>query len=113
ERERYMFRDGGPEGTGGGHGEPNNWLSTFGGPAWTQVPDGQWYLHLFAPEQPDFNWRNPEVREEFLDVLRFWLDRGVDGFRIDVAMGLIKAEGLPDTDPGFTSRSPIWSRPEV
>ncbi|GAB3904014.1 hypothetical protein GCM10027612_71260 [Microbispora bryophytorum subsp. camponoti] len=76
ERERYMFRDGGPEGGGSGHGEPNNWLSTFGGPAWTQVPDGQWYLHLFAPEQPDFNWRNPEVREEFLDVLRFWLDRG-------------------------------------
>ncbi|MFG1826506.1 alpha-amylase family glycosyl hydrolase [Microbispora bryophytorum] len=113
ERERYMFRDGGSEGRGSGHGEPNNWLSTFGGPAWTQVPDGQWYLHLFAPEQPDFNWRNPEVREEFLDVLRFWLDRGVDGFRIDVAMGLIKAEGLPDTDPGFTSRSPIWSRPEV
>lgn len=113
ERERYMFREGGPEGTGGGHGEPNNWMSTFGGPAWTQVPDGQWYLHLFAPEQPDFNWRNPEVREEFLDVLRFWLDRGVDGFRIDVAMGLIKAEGLPDTDPGFTAKSPIWSRPEV
>jgi alpha-glucosidase len=110
ERDRYVFRD---TVAGSGREEPNNWLSTFGGPAWTQVPDGQWYLHLFAPEQPDFNWRNPEVREEFLDVLRFWLDRGVDGFRIDVAMGLIKEAGLPDTAPGFGSRSPIWSRPEV
>ncbi|WP_055477499.1 glycoside hydrolase family 13 protein [Sphaerimonospora mesophila] len=114
ERDRYMFRDGrAPLGPGEAEGEPNNWLSTFGGPAWTRVPDGQWYLHLFAPEQPDFNWRNPEVREEFLDILRFWLDRGVDGFRIDVAMGLIKAEGLPDTGPGFRSASPMWSRPEV
>ncbi len=102
ERERYIFQD-----------EPNNWLSVFGGPAWTRVPDGQWYLHLFAPEQPDFNWRNPEVHEEFLDILRFWLDRGVDGFRIDVAMGLHKADGLPDTAPGFTATSPIWGQPEV
>ncbi|GAA0387956.1 glycoside hydrolase family 13 protein [Microbispora corallina] len=113
ERDRYMFRDTSPSAAQTGRKEPNNWLSTFGGPAWTQVPDGQWYLHLFAPQQPDFNWRNPEVREEFLDILRFWLERGVDGFRIDVAMGLIKAEGLPDTDPGFRSRSPIWSQPEV
>ncbi|WP_431897757.1 glycoside hydrolase family 13 protein [Nonomuraea sp. bgisy101] len=102
-RDRYVFRD-----------RPNNWQSTFGGPAWTQVPDGQWYLHLFAPEQPDFNWRNREVHEEFLDVLRFWLERGVDGFRIDVAMGLYKAEGLPDVDDqSFTSISPVWGRPEV
>ncbi|GAA0391267.1 alpha-glucosidase [Acrocarpospora corrugata] len=101
-RERYMFRD-----------RPNNWLSVFGGPAWTKLPDGEWYLHLFAPEQPDFNWHNREVHEEFLDILRFWLDRGVDGFRIDVAMGLYKADGLPDTDPGFGAASPIWSRPEV
>ncbi|GAA2788540.1 glycoside hydrolase family 13 protein [Nonomuraea dietziae] len=102
-RDRYVFRD-----------EPNNWQSTFSGPAWTQVDDGQWYLHLFAPEQPDFNWRNPEVHEEFLDVLRFWLDRGVDGFRIDVAMGLYKAEGLPDVgDQSFMSVSPIWGQPEV
>ncbi|SEN47989.1 glycoside hydrolase family 13 protein [Nonomuraea pusilla] len=102
-RDRYIFRD-----------APNDWQSTFGGPAWTQVPDGQWYLHLFAPEQPDFNWRNPEVREEFLDVLRFWLDRGVDGFRVDVAMGLFKEEGLPDVkDQSFSSASPVWGRPEV
>ncbi|GAA1298202.1 alpha-glucosidase [Planotetraspora silvatica] len=113
ERDRYMFRDVTPSTEDGARQEPNNWVSVFGGPAWTQVADGQWYLHLFAPEQPDFNWRNPEVRQEFLDVLRFWLDRGIDGFRIDVAMGLIKAPGLPDTDPGFGAKSPIWSRPEV
>ncbi|MEU7896400.1 alpha-amylase family glycosyl hydrolase [Nonomuraea sp. NPDC049152] len=102
-RDRYVFRD-----------RPNNWQSTFGGPAWTQVEDGQWYLHLFAPEQPDFNWRNREVHEEFLDVLRFWLERGVDGFRIDVAMGLYKADGLPDVgDQSFMSVSPVWGRPEV
>ncbi|WP_214325609.1 glycoside hydrolase family 13 protein [Nonomuraea sediminis] len=102
-RDRYVFAD-----------EPNNWQSTFGGPAWTQVADGSWYLHLFAPEQPDFNWRNPAVHQEFLDILRFWLDRGVDGFRIDVAMGLYKAEGLPDVqDQSFRSRSPVWGQPEV
>ena len=75
---------------------PNDWESIFGGPAWTRVADGQWYLHLFDPAQPDLNWENPEVRAEFLDMLRFWLDRGVDGFRIDVAHGMIKADGLPD-----------------
>ncbi|MFJ6195110.1 glycoside hydrolase family 13 protein [Micromonospora sp. NPDC092111] len=98
ERERYLFADG-----QGAHGElpPNDWESIFGGPAWTRVPDGQWYLHLFDPAQPDLNWRHPEVRAEFEDVLRFWLDRGVDGFRIDVAHGMIKAEGLPDV--GFNS----------
>ncbi|GAA4482049.1 glycoside hydrolase family 13 protein [Actinoallomurus oryzae] len=77
-------------------GPPNDWQSIFGGPAWTQVPDGEWYLHLFAPEQPDFNWNSPAVREEFLDVLRFWLDRGVDGVRIDSAAVLIKD---PDAEP--------------
>jgi alpha-glucosidase len=102
-RDRYIFRD-----------RPNNWRSTFSGPAWTRLDDGSWYLHLFAPEQPDLNWRNPEVREEFLDILRFWLDRGVDGFRIDVAMGLFKAEGLPDVDDqSFMSKSPVWGQPEV
>ncbi|MBB5076236.1 glycoside hydrolase family 13 protein [Nonomuraea endophytica] len=106
-RERYLFREGGAL-------PPNNWQSTFSGPAWTRVADGQWYLHLFAPGQPDFNWRDPEVHAEFLDVLRFWLDRGVDGFRIDVAMGLYKAEGLPDVeDQSFTSVSPVWGQPEV
>ncbi|WP_341718963.1 glycoside hydrolase family 13 protein [Micromonospora sp. FIMYZ51] len=98
ERARYLFADGTGE-----HGEqpPNDWESIFGGPAWTRLADGQWYLHLFDPAQPDLNWRHPEVRAEFEDVLRFWLDRGVDGFRIDVAHGMIKAEGLPDV--GFSS----------
>ncbi|WP_246002097.1 glycoside hydrolase family 13 protein [Allorhizocola rhizosphaerae] len=84
-RDRYIFRD-----------QPNDWESIFGGPAWTQVPDGQWYLHLFDPSQPDFNWSHPDVHAFFKDVLRFWLQRGVDGFRIDVAHGMIKADGLPD-----------------
>ncbi|MCM0677396.1 glycoside hydrolase family 13 protein [Micromonospora phytophila] len=98
ERERYLFADG-----QGANGElpPNDWESIFGGPAWTRVDDGQWYLHLFDPAQPDLNWRHPQVRAEFEDVLRFWLDRGVDGFRIDVAHGMIKAEGLPDV--GFST----------
>lgn len=96
-RERYLFRTGrGP----GGAQPPNDWESAFGGPAWTRVPDGEWYLHLHAPEQPDFNWRDPHVRAEFSRVLRFWLDQGVDGFRIDVAHALFKAEGLPDAGPG-------------
>jgi alpha-glucosidase len=91
ERQRYVFRDGrGADGTE----PPNDWQSVFGGPAWTRVPDGQWYLHLFETGQPDLNWDNPEVRSEFLDVLRFWLDRGVDGFRVDVAHGLIKQADL-------------------
>jgi len=78
-----------------GGGPPNNWLSYFGGPAWTFDPArGQYYLHLFLPEQPDLNWRNPAVRREFDRILRFWLDRGVDGFRIDVAQGLVKDQLL-------------------
>ncbi|GGM33245.1 alpha-glucosidase [Longimycelium tulufanense] len=93
ERARYHFRDG--RGTNG-ELPPNNWRSIFNGPAWTRMPDGQWYLHLFTPEQPDLNWDNAEVREEFDDVLRFWLDRGVDGFRVDVAHGLVKDPGYPD-----------------
>ncbi|MEU4995127.1 glycoside hydrolase family 13 protein [Streptomyces sp. NPDC021622] len=92
-RERFHFRPGkGPDGSE----PPNDWESVFGGPAWTRVADGDWYLHLFAPEQPDFNWEHPAVHEEFRSVLRFWLDLGIDGFRIDVAHGLIKAAGLPD-----------------
>ncbi|MGN9774383.1 glycoside hydrolase family 13 protein [Micromonospora sp. H33] len=98
ERERYLFAEGKGE---NGELPPNDWESIFGGSAWTRVADGQWYLHLFDPAQPDLNWRHPEVRAEFEDVLRFWLDRGVDGFRIDVAHGMIKAEGLPDV--GFSS----------
>ncbi|MEG3634747.1 glycoside hydrolase family 13 protein [Micromonospora palythoicola] len=98
ERARYLFADG--KGDDGAQ-PPNDWESIFGGPAWTRVPDGQWYLHLFDPAQPDLNWRHSEVRREFEDILRFWLDRGVDGFRIDVAHGMIKAAGLPDV--GFNS----------
>jgi alpha-glucosidase len=97
-RERFHFRRG-----KGAAGElpPNDWESIFGGPAWTRVtePDGtpgEWYLHLFAPEQPDFNWEHPAVHDEFRSILRFWLDLGVDGFRVDVAHGLVKAAGLPD-----------------
>jgi alpha-glucosidase len=100
-RHRYIYRDGRGE-----HGEepPNNWTSVFGGPAWTRetLPDGtpgQWYLHLFDSTQPDLNWSHPDVQEDFDGILRFWLDRGVDGFRVDVAHGLIKEEGLPDHFP--------------
>ncbi|GAA1171203.1 alpha-glucosidase [Kitasatospora gansuensis] len=97
-RERYHFLPG-----KGANGElpPNDWESIFGGPAWTRTTnpdgtDGDWYLHLFAPEQPDFNWENQAVADEFRSILRFWLDMGVDGFRIDVAHGMVKAPGLPD-----------------
>ncbi|MFC8303287.1 glycoside hydrolase family 13 protein [Specibacter sp. NPDC057265] len=101
ERARYHFFDG-----GGDDGElpPSDWPSHFGGPAWTRVVEtsgpkaglpGQWYLHLFASEQPDFNWDHPEVREDFHKTLRFWADRGVDGFRVDVAHALVKDMGLP------------------
>jgi alpha-glucosidase len=107
QRERYIFRDG--RGAAGDK-PPNNWVSVFGGPAWTRVtePDGtpgQWYMHLFDAEQPDLNWDNPEVFEDFEKTLRFWLDRGVDGFRIDVAHGMAKPPGLPDS-PRPQSRTP-------
>ncbi len=129
ERARYMFRPG--TGADGGS-PPNNWQSVFGGPAWTRVEDGEWYLHLFDPTQPDLDWRNPEVHEMFEGVLRFWLDRGVDGFRVDVAHGLSKADGLPDQvlKPGESSAvvsavtegtildrmpsdQPMWDQPGV
>jgi alpha-glucosidase len=118
ERARYIFRPGrGPDGAS----PPNDWQSTFGGSAWQRVPDGEWYLHLFAPEQPDFNWENPEVVEEFEDVLRFWLDRGVDGFRIDVANSLKKDQAFPDLGdegqellrPQEGPDHPFWDRDEV
>ncbi len=93
-RDRYVFRRG--QGT---HGErpPTDWTSGFGGPAWEPVGDGQWYLHLHASEQPDLNWANAEVRDDFLTTLRFWADRGADGFRVDVAHMLVKdlSEPLP------------------
>ncbi|MFI9343304.1 glycoside hydrolase family 13 protein [Streptomyces sp. NPDC052773] len=96
-RDRYVFRDG--RGPGGEH-PPTDWQSVFGGSAWQRVPDGQWYLHLFAPEQPDLNWENEEVRADFRTTLRFWSDRGVDGFRIDVAHALAKDLSEPLRDLG-------------
>ncbi|WP_155372336.1 glycoside hydrolase family 13 protein [Catellatospora vulcania] len=93
ERELFWFRPGRGE---NGELPPTDWGSHFGGPAWTRVPDGEWYLHMFAPEQPDWNWDNPAVPEDFQATLRFWLDRGVDGFRIDVADHLVKDPALPD-----------------
>ncbi|QRX91913.1 MULTISPECIES: glycoside hydrolase family 13 protein [Streptomyces] len=100
-RQRYVFRPGKGE-----HGElpPNDWESVFGGPAWTRTDRGDWYLHLFAPEQPDLDWERPEVHEEFAAILRFWLDLGVDGFRVDVAHGMVKAAGLPDIGHGEQAR---------
>jgi alpha-glucosidase len=93
----------------GGNEPPNNWPSSWGGPAWTYDEErGHWYLHLFAPEQPDLDWHNPQVRDDFRDILRFWLDRGVDGFRIDVAQALVKVADLrdepkPRPEEGFSS----------
>ncbi|MFC9331182.1 glycoside hydrolase family 13 protein [Kitasatospora sp. NPDC057015] len=122
ERARFHFAEG-----SGAQGElpPNNWRAMFGGPAWTRIREadgswGQWYLHLFTPDQPDLNWRHPAVAAEFEEVLRFWLDRGADGFRIDVAAGLFKHPELPDSiDPEADERTrdsvnPLaWNQPEV
>jgi alpha-glucosidase len=123
ERDRFVFRPGRGR---AGEEPPTNWRAHFGGPAWTRVDDpdgrpGEWYLHLFDPGQPDVNWQNAEVRAEFADVLRFWFDRGVDGFRVDVAHGLVKDPALPDlADPSdLTGRSlgpgehPFADRDEV
>ncbi|MDQ1487061.1 MAG: alpha-glucosidase, partial [Actinomycetota bacterium] len=120
ERARYIFR----EGTGPNADQPpTDWVSNFGGSSWSRSPDGEWYLHMFAPEQPDLDWSNPEVRAEFRSVLRFWLDRGVDGFRIDVAHGL--AKHLEEPLPALGVRSvdrvlryqvedhPLWDRDDV
>jgi len=120
-RRRYVFRPG--RGADGAE-PPNDWQSVFGGPAWSRVTEadgrpGQWYLHLFAPEQPDLDWTNPEVRAEFEDVLRFWLDRGVDGFRVDVAHGLAKDPEMPDLAGRLPSSGPAveghphWDQDEV
>ncbi|MGH8971460.1 MAG: alpha-amylase family glycosyl hydrolase, partial [Actinomycetes bacterium] len=119
ERARYIFRPGrGPAGAA----PPTDWESVFGGSAWKRLPDGDWYLHLFAPEQPDLDWENPEIVEDFHATLRFWLDRGVDGFRIDVANSLTKDQSFPDLGmhedeqilavhegPGH----PFWDRDDV
>ena len=119
-RERYWFRDGRGE---SGELPPTDWESVFGGPAWTRVDDGQWYLHLFDTSQPDLNWENPEVREEFESILRFWLDRGVAGFRVDVAHGLMKDPALPDwrhqwamvtgQEENDIPPAPMWDRDAV
>jgi alpha-glucosidase len=99
ERSRFWFRP------GRGHDgslPPNGWQSIFGGSAWTRVPDGEWYLHLFAPEQPDLNWSHPDVSAEHEDVLRFWFDRGVAGVRIDSAALLVK-------DPDLSEETATWA----
>ena len=110
-RERFWFRRGPAQ---QGELPPNGWQSIFGGPAWTRVADGEWYLHLFAPEQPDLNWEHPEVWAEHEDILRFWFERGVAGVRIDSAALLVKdpalAEERPDAGPGehpFTDRDEL------
>lgn len=111
DRDKYIFRDPRPDGS-----PPNNWESSFGGPAWTlHKPSGQYYLNMFASEQPDLNWRNPEVHDDFEKTLRFWLDRGADGFRIDVAHALYKDDVLRDNPP---DDSPVYhgymyDQPEV
>jgi alpha-glucosidase len=92
-RARYHFRPGrGPDGAE----PPTDWTSVFGGPTWSRAPDGEWYLHLFDSSQPDLNWSNLEVRAEFVEIIRFWLDRGASGFRVDVANGLEKDPIYPD-----------------
>ena len=104
-RDYYVWKDPAPDG-----GPPNNWVAYFGGPAWTfDDNSGQYYMHLFLPEQPDLNWRNPKVLNEFDQILRFWLERGIDGFRIDVAGGLMKDEQFR-SNPEITTWDPEGDR---
>jgi alpha-glucosidase len=124
EREFYHFKDGLGE---NGELPPNNWVSMFGGPAWTRVIEkdgtpGQWFVHLFDSSQPDLNWSNEKVQEAFEDIFRFWLDRGVDGFRVDQPHAMAKAKGLPDhpyvaeAGAGFIEgreNPPMWFQEEV
>ena len=118
-RNYYHFKDG-----RGKDGElpPNNWQSMFGGPAWTRLEDGQWYLHLFDSSQPDLNWENPAIHKEFESILRFWLDRDIDGFRVDQPHAMGKAAGLPDhpyvetAGAGFIEEEPdppMWFQDSV
>ena len=112
ERELFIFRPGrGPDGAA----PPNNWPSSFGGPAWTRVADGQWYLHLFDSGQPDWNWRDPRVQAMFESVIRFWLDRGAAGLRVDVAHGVFKDPDLADAPTAIRTHVPsgYYHRPEV
>ncbi len=116
-RDRYLIRPGkGPSGAE----PPTNWKSVFGGPAWEQLDDGEWYLHLFDDSQPDLNWTNPEVQAEFCDIFGFWLDLGADGFRVDVAHGLAKDMSFPDEKEAGellanakTPDHPYWDRDDV
>ncbi len=119
ERAMYHFADGRGE---NGELPPNNWTSIFGGNAWTRLHDAngnpeQWYLHLFDTTQPDLDWDNERVREGFDHILRFWLDLGVDGFRVDVAHSLVKAPGLPDDDADYRmisgGQGPMWDQDGV
>ena len=118
ERDRYHFLP------GRGHNgvePPNDWQSVFGGSAWARVPDGEWYLHLFDSSQPDLNWENPEVRAEFESIIRYWMDLGAMGFRVDVAHSLVKKPGYPDLGEDLVALTPTphvedhphWNRPEL
>lgn len=115
DEKRFIIR----EGTGdGGMNPPNDWISIFGGSSWSPFPSSEgsvqrWYLHMFDPCQPDLNWHHRDVRERFENILRFWLDRGVDGFRVDVAHGLFKAPGLPNREGFGDNWSACWDQPEV
>ncbi len=116
-RERYIFRPG--KGINGSE-PPTNWTAVFGGSAWERVPDGEWYLHIFDPSQPDLNWEHEDVRAEFDSIFRFWLDRGIDGFRIDVAHGLVKDLSFPDVaeqavilESERSADHPFWDRDGV
>ncbi len=117
-RARYHIRPGkGPDGAL----PPTDWVSVFGGSAWDRLPDGEWFLHLFDHTQPDLDWTNPEVVEEFQNIFRFWLDRGADGFRVDVAHGLAKDMTYPDVgddhggllESSKDSHHPHWDRDEL
>lgn len=117
-RRRYHFL---PGSGADGNEPPNDWTSVFGGSAWTRVADDEWYLHLFDPTQPDLNWSNSEVRDEFQSIIRFWLDMGASGFRVDVAHALVKDPRYPDMGPHeehiletpALSNSPVWDRNEL
>ncbi|EJN57573.1 glycoside hydrolase family 13 protein [Halogranum rubrum] len=108
----YIWRDG----TNDGDDPPNNWESVFGGPAWTyDEVRGQWYLHLFDEKQPDLNWRNPDVRESVYEMMNWWLEQGIDGFRMDVINLISKTEGLPDgnEDGGLTGAEHFFNGPNI
>nr|WP_281275376.1 alpha-glucosidase [Halorussus ruber] len=115
-RDFYIWRDGRGDGPGGKGAPPNNWESAFGGSAWTyDEQTEQYYLHLFDEKQPDLNWENPEVRERIYEMMRWWLDKGIDGFRMDVIDLISKEDGLPDGDPdvGWTGAEHFMTGPRA